>query len=102
MALPVEFRSYTIDPVTPTSIIAPFACHTVKVEQTDTVNDALLTCTVAKRILAGAELVLAHPGRDPSLSGNQNFRGWTPNQVVGTVLSAAGTGPISVTFLGTW
>lgn len=98
MPAPVEFRSYTVDPVTPTEIRTPFACHTVEIEQTDTANDAFLTCGGIKRILAGQAIPLHHPARDSV--GGHSKQGWAADQLVATVLSAGGTGPILVTFVG--
>jgi hypothetical protein len=98
MPAPLEIRRYTIDPVTSTTITAPFACHTVRLQQVDQANDARFFSPEEMGIPAGGEIEFTNPVND--MFGGTKKQGWASGDVVGTVLSVAGTGPIAVTFQG--
>lgn len=98
MPAPLEIRRYTIDPVSLTTITAPFGCHTVRVQQVDQDNDARFFAPEEAGIPAGGEIEFGNPVN--SMFGGTKKQGWAAGDVIGTVLSAAGTGPIVVTFQG--
>lgn len=98
MPAPLEIRRFTIDPVTETTITAPFAIHTVRIQQTDGLNNARFFAPEEKVIFAGGEIEFTNPVND--MFGGTKKQGWAKDDVVGTVLSVAGTGPIVVTFQG--
>lgn len=96
MPSPFTIVRYTIDPVTPTEIRAPFDCSNVTIEQEDLSNAARIVAIDGgyAYIQAGGSEQLSPPKGDSS----GRCARWQENALIVTAYAQAGTGPLAVRF----